>query len=310
MIAGGVCKTPQSIIPYLHNDLPLGLVETGSYTPDFSPGNPDAPQEYWIDTLQSGVNSWGMPNVGYKAALAAFDAMGLPNASIAVNIAAFSPEGFAEGYKLFASRPYVAAVVGNLSCPNRHKEKTIPISLDLESLRLVLAAIAAVKTGTPFWAKLAPVIFKSDLRGFRNLGFDVDNVPCVALSYMGDLVELLPSENAVNAVIGTNTGPNFKYVLDGKPVTRPNGGLAGLSGALLAPISRRMTKMLVANLGPTMDVIRTGGIMNGNQVAEAIRDDGCAAVQVASFPHFANNGPRAVASLLESDALQELLFTN
>jgi dihydroorotate dehydrogenase (fumarate) len=311
MIAGGVCKTPSSIIPYLHHDLPIGLRETGSYTPDFSAGNPDAPQEYWIDTLQSGVNSWGMPNIGFMAALAAFDAMGLPDASIAVNIAAFSPEGFAEGYRLFASRPYVAVVVGNLSCPNRHEQKTIPISLDLGSLRLVLAAIQAVKTETPFWPKLAPAFYKEDLQRFQGLGFDVDSVPCVAPGYIGDLADvLLPYRGIAQAVIGTNTGPNFKYKLDGKPVTRPNGGLAGLSGELLAPISRRMTKALVALLGPSIDVIRTGGIMNGDQAAEAIRDDGCAAVQVASLPHFANNGPKAVVSLLESEALQELLSTN
>ncbi len=311
MIGGGVCKTAESLIPYLHPDLPIGPPEVGSILPDETAGNLDAPQEYWIPELHSGLNAWGMPSPGRLKIMAQLDSLELADESIIANVAAFSPEGFAESFAAYVNKPYVAAVTGNLSCPNKHAERKIPISLDLESLELVLKALMREKYWQkPFWMKIAPVLYPEDLVELREQGFIVDSVPTVTEDYMDRLAGLIDSYcDVIYAVIATNTGPNFSYHVGGKPVTRPNAGLAGLSGKLLRPYSRRTAKDLLDRLGPLVDIIAAGGIWTGDDVADSL-EDGCAAVQVTSLPHFSNDGPRAVASLLESERLQQILLNH
>lgn len=310
MIGGGVCKTPESVTPYLHPDLPLGPPEVGSFTPTEAAGNTEAPQEYWIESLSSGLNAWGMPNCGREKAIEKLDSMGLQESSIIVNIAAFTPDGYAESYAAFAKKPYVAAVTGNLSCPNKHAERKIPISLDLDSLEQVFAAMSAVKAKTPFWAKIAPAFYPEDLIVLRGHGLIVDAVPTVGIDYMEKFVELVEEYSyVVNAIVATNTGPNFSYHIDGKPVTRPNGGLAGLSGKLLRPYARRTAKDILSRTSPFMDVIAAGGISTGDEVIESL-EDGCSAVQVTSLPHFANNGPHAITSLVHSERLQQTFINH
>lgn len=114
-------------------------------------GNP--PPRLW--ELAGGLmNSIGLPNKGLRRFLAqdlpALSELPVP---LIVNVMGFSREEVAELVSAFASRPEVAALELNVSCPN--VETGLVIGSDPDEVSLLLAAVRPL-TGKPLIVKLTP----------------------------------------------------------------------------------------------------------------------------------------------------------
>ncbi len=180
ILGAGVCKAPARLVPYMRDDVSLGAVITGSYTPDEADGesrkgNDDGknicqwpPQIEGGAEFRFGLNSWGMPNMGFTKAESELDHMDIPKKLI-VSIAAFSVKGYVDGASIFGSHhPWVARVPAaqewNLGCPNTHDKKVLPISYDYVSFGQILAAGEKLKLNCPVWVKVSPYLTLENLK--------------------------------------------------------------------------------------------------------------------------------------------------
>lgn len=308
MVGAGVCKTPHSVLPYQHPDLPIGATLGGSYTPDRSTGNSPDPLSAWVEALRCGFNSYGMPNDGYEMVSAHYASIlnALGARPHGVSLAANHPALYAAGVAQFDRASYVAFIELNKGCPNTEK---VPMSFAPESLKATFDRLAIQKLTKPIWVKLSPFLTQEEVRMLESQGVIVDHVVTVKEGYLEEVASLINEyKHFIRAVVTTNTIGNCVYLDgNGRPVTGPNGGKAGLSGALLKPIARRMSREIRNALDPSIDVIRSGGVLSGDDVAEAILEDNCAGVQVTSLPYW-HGGRKALPQLLVSERLQELLI--
>ncbi len=305
MVGAGVCKAPESVLPYEDPNLPIGACESGSYTPDDSKGNTGGSLSAWISDLNSGLNAYGMPNCGQEEADRRFSNMVLKRPLI-FNAAAFEPEGFKKAYLRFSKRRYVSAINFNKSCPNKGKT---PPSFDLIAMRESLTSLRTVSAQMPLWIKLSPYLTKEDVNRLSAF-VDVSNVITVAEDFVHDVVLLLNQfVGLVSAVVGTNTIGNCRYLQDGKPVTSPFEGKAGLSGTLLREISLRQVERMRNMLHPSIDVIGQGGVLHGDHGLEYLKR-GAAAFACTSLPYWFG-GPKVFPQLIaESEGLQNFLSTH
>ncbi len=319
LVAAGVCKTPHSIIPYQHEDLPIGAVVGGSYTYDMRTGNSPQPLSTWIQGLQSGLNAYGMPNIGLVDACHVFQKMKLTRPFV-LSFAGFSPEEYvnfiAFCHSDAAPRKF-AALELNLGCPNAHDRKTVPMSYDLPSLSGLLRRCAKLFEGIrvqdriPIWVKMSPFLLKDDVEILAKRGIDTNFVPFVSEPFIDDVVwQLRAHEMYVRAVVNCNTIPNCRYPdTKGGWVTAPNEGKAGLSGSLLKTVALRQTKKMREIFPASIDVIGCGGILTGDDAMEFFQA-GAQGVACTSLPYW-HGGPKSLTSLIEgSEALQHFLYTH
>lgn len=316
MVGAGVCKRPEALIPYMQKDLPLGAAVYGSSTPEMrKPNEPEplfhpAVSELDPDTGFA-VNSYGMPNCNHKEGKAKLKELAsqekIDPAKTVVNIAGFSNEDYALGVREFgnASDFCPAAIELNCGCPNSGE---LPPSYNLETMKKLLQLVASCWSNCPIWVKLSPYLLEED-KARLSEWVDVTHVPTVKPVFMRDMINLIGEfHNTVQAVVVTNTVPSVIYRVNGKPVTGPYDGKAGLSGPLLREISLRQTRVCAELLPNTIDTIGVGGIVNGNHACDFF-EAGAKAVQVTTLPFMAGN-PKAVVGLLASERLQNYLSTN
>ncbi len=310
IVGAGVCKTPESVLPYQNANLPIGAVVTGSYTPLPRAGNTGR-LEFWHPTEEWGLNAFGMPNCGYLEAVERIPKLGLSlYRPLILSVAGFAPEEYVGGYMHFSSVPIVAAVELNFGCPNVHEGKTLPMSYDLSSLSRTFRGIKLLNIRTPIWVKLSPYLYAEDVRRLSQ-HVDVRDMPYVDLTFVGSALSLLARHaHIVRGVVISNTIPNCRYRgPDGEYVTTPNDGQAGLSGSLLKPIVLRQVREFRRSLPTSIDVIVSGGVLTGDDAMEYFNED-VASVQCTSLPYFCG-GPKAFPPLVSgSEAFQEFLSTH
>lgn len=310
MPGAGVCKTPESTLRYLRPDVSVGAVVTGSYTPKPRPGNDGTlswPAD-WIEfsRRQIGLNSFGMPNMGIDQAISDLSLTSTDRPRI-VSFAGFSVDDYVYEAKVIARSPHITGGELNAGCPNTGKA---PFAYDLEALWQVLFSLATLRLDFPLWIKLSPYVTHAELETIQEEWSEIDftNVPVVTEGFVEEVLRLIARyDDFVRAVVFSNTLPNCIVRNNGKPVTSPFDGKAGLSGAVLKPISIGLIKKAREILPSTIDLIGCGGILTGDDVMDYF-DAGAVAVQCTSGPSWFGNGPRFHADLIaESEPLQQYL---
>ncbi len=313
MVGAGACKTPESVIPYMRRgNLLLGAVVTGSYTPDARSGNdgilsyPNEWQE--LITQQFGLNAFGMPNMGYSQAVLELSRLfPSPAYPLIASIAGFSVDDYVKGLKAFQLTP-AKGIELNFGCPNTH---AIPVSYDIISILQILEAFKLLDIGCPVWIKLSLYITMEEREKLSQQWPQIDfsNVPVVTAGFLAKVLHIImPYREFIKAVVFSNTLPNvICRDANGKAVTSPNDGKAGLSGPIIKAISLELVKQARRILPTSIDVIGSGGILTGDDVIDYLQA-GASAVQCTSGPFWYGNGPRFFANLVgESSRLQEYL---
>lgn len=309
MVGAGACKTPASILPYMRADVSVGAVSTGSYTPDSRLGNEGV--LFWPENFSEfiqngfGLNSFGMPNLGFEGAAKEFHKRYVH--PVIASVAGFSVADYVLGFKTFGALPGIAAIKANVGCGNTGK---LPFAYDLDFLRQMLEASKKLKIKKPIWLKLSPYITteERDELQERYPFLDFSNVPVVKPLFINDVLGLIWTYGVL-AVVFSNTLANvILHGSDGKPVTTPFGGKAGLSGRILKPISIGLIRKAAELLPPgTVYRIASGGAVTGDDVVDYL-ENYADAVCCTSGPFWSGNDPRFYAGLISgSERLQNYL---
>lgn len=260
MIGAGVCKTPARTQDWLQ----VAPVVSGSYTPEAREGNegnlffPETEKDF--QRVNFGLNSFGMPNMGFLNAVEAFTSMTIKNPLI-ISVAGFSTEDYHKGILVF--RDVASAIELNFGCSNIEHEKIT--SFDLRFLDTLFRDLVKCNYQFPIWAKFSPY---SDPGMLKEVASTVNEY-----------------EGAIKAVVTCNT---FPYAFAGVENISPNDGFAGLSGPVMKLIARGQVRQFRQHLNPEIDVIGVGGITTGNDVVDFL-DDGARAVQLASMPFWSGD---------------------
>lgn len=230
----------------------LGALVIKSVTPKTRVGNP-TPR---VAEVQGGLlNSIGIPSKGLDAfvrdVLPAYQGFGTP---VVVSLSADTVAEFAAAVQVL-SRPGVAAIEANISCPNLEADG-LAFAMSARSTHDAIAAMRRA-TDLPLWAKLTP-----------NAG-DVAAIARAA------------EEAGADAVVMGNTALGMAIdVHTRRP--RLGNGMGGLSGPALKPVTLRMTYQCARAV--RIPVIGCGGIATAEDAVEYLLA-GATAVQVgtASF---------------------------
>lgn len=288
MIGAGVCKAPARTAKWLK----VAPLTSGSYTPEQRDGNPGKvvypeSQEELL-CLGHGLNSYGMPNMGFVAAAKQFQNMESEQPLI-ISVAGFSISDYVRGTALFARLSNVSAIELNLGCPNTQDAHPDIMSFNPGAVRKILETLSALQGGLckPIWLKFSPYSNPAELKR------------------MAELVNGFKNDLRLT-VVTCNTFPNA-YAGEGK--IDPNDGMAGLSGPSMKPIALGQVKQFRQHLTEEVDVIGVGGITYGDDIIDFL-DAGATAVQITSLAHWAGDPRRFHEHLLlgeKSSRLIELL---
>lgn len=315
MLGAGVCKDPSALTPYLRDDLVAGALEFGSFTPRLRKVNEGVVQwpETWeeFQTEGFGLNSFRMPNRGFMTVAEELWLLRSSPLPLIVNVAGFSVADYAEGVKIFDPIPTTAAITINLGCPNAHDQKTVPMAYDYESLEELLATLSQMAIRKPIWIKLSPFVTSKKIASIqpRFPHLDFSRTPTVSLGYVEKVLRLIQQYDFIHAVIFSNTLPNVVFTTpEGKTVTSPNNGQAGLSGPIVKEISVKLIRRARAMLWSGIDLIGCGGILTGQDAVDYFKAGACGVQCVSGPAWYPGGGPRFFADFLaESSALQDAL---
>jgi dihydroorotate dehydrogenase (fumarate) len=277
MISAGVCKTPARTAEWLK----VVPVVSGSYTPEQRDGNPgkvaypESLEEFL--RLGHGLNSYGMPNMGFVAAARQFEVMDQEQ-PLMVSVAGFSVDDYVRGAALFARLPNVSAIELNLGCPNTQGDHPDIMSFNPGAVRKILETLSALQGGLskPIWLKFSPYSNPAELKR------------------MAELVNGFKDDLGLT-VVTCNTFPNA-YAGDRK--ITPNNGMSGLSGPAMKQIALGQVKQFRQNLAGEIDVIGIGGITTGDHIMDFL-DAGAKAVQITSLAHWSGDPGSFFEQLLE-----------
>lgn len=315
ILGAGVAKYPAHLPPYLHPDLPLGATVFGSLTLEddrvgnLGQGTLSWPED-WTRFLEMnfGLNSFGMPNEGIGKSIPKLEAME-PTRPIVASVAGFNVEEFVRLIERANRSPVISAIEANEGCPNTGKT---PFAFDLEATRALLERLKALVLGgihlKPIWIKLSPYLTRTELddlaAAWPNIDFSA--TPTVEPGFVEEIVGLIACYPFVKAIVFGNTLPNCRHLgPDGKPVTTPFEGRAGLSGPILKAINLRLLGRALDVITPRhLHFIACGGVLHGDDAYQYLYA-GAAAVQCASGPAWYPNGPRFFVDLVTgSEPLQ------
>lgn len=278
LIGAGVCKTPAATAEWLK----IAPVVSGSYTKKPRDGTPG--KVLWPDTLAEvlehgyALNSYGMPNIGFKAAAEQFAAMGQTEQPLIVSIAGFSVDEYLEGIRIFSALDNVSAIEINLGCPNTQGEHRDILSFNWPVVCDLVRRIAAGHLNRkPLWFKFSPYSNPAERERMAQL-----------LNQYSWLIKI--------AVVVSNTFPNA-YTGEGK-INPDNGnhGMAALSGPVMKLITLGHVREFRRYLNSSIDVIGVGGIMKGDDVIDYLEAE-ATAVEMVTWPYFAGS-PRSFQNQL------------
>lgn len=312
MLGAGVAKRPNHLLPYLHPDLPLGADMIGSCTLEERMGNTGTLSwpEDWTGFLGEnfGLNSFGMPNDGIEKTLAAIENLSFARPCV-VSVAGFSVEEFLQLIERTNCSPAVSAIEVNLGCPNTGK---VPFAYDLQATRDLLEGLKSLVlrgvTLKPIWLKVSPYLTSIELEALAVAwpNIDFSATPTAEERFVEEIVRLTVCYPFVKAMVFGNTLGNCRYFgIDGKPVTTPFEGKAGLSGPILKTINLRLLKRARAVIKQQpLDLIACGGVLCGDDAYDYLYAE-AVAVQCTSGPVWHPDGPRFLVDLVvESEPLQ------
>lgn len=312
ILGAGVIRYPHQLNNVMRSDIPLGAVELGSVVPAKSLGNDGQPlfwPAHWSDFLkeQAGLNCFGMPSDGPEETHA-----GLPSATpipLIIGAAGKVPQEFINIIAMFDKHPAVCAHNLNVACPNL---KLPPIGYSVEAIQELLLMLRKMRLSRPVWFKIPRYMTKEELAEFASLHpeFDFSATPTVSPWFVRILCDLLLEfSDVISAVVSANTlGSVVRRDANGKTVTAPNDGKAGLSGPIIMSSTLSLLDQLTEFLGNTIPVIAAGGLVNGDDVCHVI-NHGAVAAYLASAPYWHGDPARFFAEMLqENDRLQDLLL--
>ncbi|WP_322065026.1 dihydroorotate dehydrogenase [Burkholderia ubonensis] len=230
----------------------LGALVIKSVSPVSRPGNP-TPRV--ADAGDGMLNSIGIPSRGIddylEHVLPAYTGHGTP---VVASVSADTADAFASACEAL-SRPDVAAIEANISCPNLEADG-MAFGMDAVTTRQVVDAIRR-RTGHPLWVKLTP-----------NAG----NIATIAKA---------AEDAGADAVVMGNTVLGMSIDVRTR---RPSLGnvMGGLSGPSIKPIALRLVHQCYRAV--SIPVIGCGGIRSAADAIEFLLA-GASAVQVgtASF---------------------------
>lgn len=318
ILGAGVCKYVPQLTPYQRHDVSLGATILGAITPEMRLGNQEQPL-FWPDdwrTFQEagfGCNSFGMNNAGVDLSFAALRSVNLVHPLIA-NLAAFTVEDYLKLLLKVESCQWIAGSEVNLGCGNTGKP---PHAYDLDFITQLLVSVSELRRLgriiKPIWLKLSPYLTLPERDQLATLHPEIDftAVPTVVPGFFEKVVEHIERSRVIAAIVFSNTLANCQHLgPDGRPVTGPFGGRAGLSGPILHDISLRLITQAYSIMPEpfSLDLIHSGGNLTGKDVARAlyIAD----AVQCTSGPFWYGDGPRFFADLINSGELEHSLVRN
>ena len=310
IVGAGACKTPASILPYMRPDVSVGAICTGSYTPKQRSGNEG--KLFYPDTFSDfirggfGLNSFGMPNAGFEAAANEFRSQ--YEHPVIASVAGFSVDELVRGVEIFDVHPGIAATKLNLGCPNT---ENVPMAYDSGSLKEISGQIERLKPKKPVWLKLSPYITaeKRDALQEAHPHLDFSQVRVVEPWFLVEILSIIWLCPYFRAVVFSNTLGNVIFRKDGKPVTTPNDGRAGLSGSILKPINIDLMRQTAGMLpgARNIDLVGSGGVLHGDDAVDYF-EGRAAAVCCTSGPFWSGNDPRFFADFISgSERLQDYL---
>ena len=232
----------------------LGALVTKSVTPEYRAGNP-LPR--LCETEAGVLNSIGIPGKG----LDHFIEQAMPEwrrfrAPLVVSLSAPSVTAFAEAAARLVATPGVAAIEGNISCPNLEEDGRA-FAMQPGTAAAATAAMRRAAGAVPLWVKLSP-----------NTG----DIAAVARAVAAE---------GADALVVANTILGLAIDIE---TARPKlgSGMGGFSGPAFKPIALRLVWQCA--LAVRIPVIGVGGICTAEDAGE-FRLAGAAAVQVgtASF---------------------------
>lgn len=320
ILGAGVCKYVPQLAPYQRHDVSLGAAILGAITPEKRLGNQEQPL-FWPDGWRAfqeagfGCNSFGMNNAGVDFSFAALQSLDLVH-PLTANLAAFSVEDYLKLLLKAELCPWIAGSEVNLGCGNTGKP---PHAYDLDFITQLLVGVRELRISRcgqitkPIWLKLSPYLTLAERDQLATLHPEIDftAVPTVVPGFFEKVVRSIDQSRVVEAIVFSNTLANCRHLgSDGRPVTGPFEGRAGLSGPILHDISLRLITQAYSIMPEpfSLDLIHSGGNLTGKDVARAL--DIADAVQCASGPFWYGDGPRFFADLINSEALQHSLVRN
>jgi len=232
----------------------LGALVTKSVTPEYRAGNP-LPR--LCETEAGVLNSIGIPGKG----LDHFIEQAMPEwrrfrAPLVVSLSAPSVAAFAEAAARLAATPGVAAIEGNISCPNLEEDGRA-FAMQPGTAAAATAAMRRAAGAMPLWVKLSP-----------NTG----DIAAVARAVAAE---------GADALVVANTILGLAIDIE---TARPKlgSGMGGFSGPAFKPIALRLVWQCAQAV--RIPVIGVGGICTAEDAVEFMMA-GAAAVQVgtASF---------------------------
>ena len=262
--AGGVVKTVEDVEQMAHTG--VGWIEAGSYTLESRVGNsPNGETVYWHDEEAGATyNSLGMPNKGMDKVEQDIPEMAAiahtHNKKLVVNVAPVQsmPTTVIETREL-VSRAQTAgadAVLVNAGCPNvvtedggRHEL----LSRDPASLLIILAEL-----GHMGLTQNSPIFLRTS--------------PLETLEQTRAVADSIKSSLAVSAVFTPNTWPGHKPLdNNGEPILEVPNNIGGMSGPYMAaPAQRELVRMLKFLKDTDIDVVRSSGISNADELHRAL----------------------------------------
>lgn len=281
IVGAGVCKTPKDTERWLK----AGPVVSGSYTRNPRGGNQG--KVMYPETLEGlltlgyGLNSYGMPNMGFDEARRQLANLPSPLHPLIISIAGFSVDDYVVGVRTFSTLDNVAAIELNGGCPNTSDEERKdpsdneegnPNAGDILSFnpiawrRILKRLVDEGLTSKPIWLKPSYYSNPAELK----------RVAMLANGFKGKLRL---------AMVVCNTFANG-YAGEGK--ISSNNGMAGISGPALKPFALGQVRQFREHLDRSIDVIGVGGITTGNDIVDFL-DAGAAAVQFVSLAHWAGD---------------------
>ena len=314
IVGAGVCKTPESILPYMRPDVSVGAVFSGAYTPEDRKGNDGVlswPNDYG-EFLRAGfgLNAFGMPNMGCGRAALAFQPK--YRRPLGVNLAGFSVQDYVDWTALFQDCEGIAVVEENFGCPNAHDKKPLPIAYDLDTQRQIYDALSKRVVWKPIWVKLSAFITSIQREWLQKKypHIDFSSAPIVEPWHLRENMLLIRNYPFIRAVVFSNTLGNVIYRdASGKPVTTPNDGKAGLSGPIVKAINIDLIKVAADLLPEHLDIVALGGAVSGDDAVDYFETSPKVKAVACTSGPFWGGGARFFADFIAgSERLQNYLL--
>jgi dihydroorotate dehydrogenase len=280
--AGGVVKRVEDVELMAHTG--VGWIEPGSYTIPKRIGNSPNGEVVYYHNPETGEtgNALGMPNKGIDIVETEIPEMveiaEAYGKKLIVNVAPVSEEPAVETQELVTRVLEAGAhgVILNAGCPNvvtsdggRHEI----LSTNPKALGLVLNG-------------LRPIVEKYDQRIF------IRTSPAVSSKHARDIMLVIRRSGVVGGVFVPNTEPGFMpQNADGTPILEVPGNIGGKSGPATAPDARKQTAWAIKALRNSgIDVVSSGGIMNGKELDMRLKLGAIAGAGTTFFYESAEEG--------------------